>query len=273
MSPVNKDVFVVFDFCNHGSDAQRLCFADPLKIIVANSLSEVRPALRAVEQATREGLFAAGYVSYEASPAFDPALVVQGGSRMPLLWFGIFREPTKASAEHRESKVDLRRTDSEFWLSDWRPSVSRELFCQKVSSIREAIAVGDTYQVNYTMRLRSHVEGDALAFYERLRSAQRSHYCAYFDAGAYRILSASPELFFRRTGNQIVMRPMKGTAARGRWTEEDDRLRAQLAASEKEQAENVMIVDLVRNDLGRVAEIGSVRVPSLILNVILQSSR
>src|SRR4029079_15053462 len=112
-------------------------------------------------------------------------------------------------------------------------------------------------------RLRAEFAGDDRAFYQQLRAAQAADYCAYLDLGRYRLLSVSPELFFRCQDDQIVARPMKGTAARGRSGAEDQALADWLVSSEKNRAENLMIVDLLRNDLGRIAEIGSVAVPRL----------
>ena len=136
---------------------------------------------------------------------------------------------------------------------------------EAIHAIREAIAAGDVYQVNQTFRLRARFRGDSLAFYERLRGAEPPPFAAYLNLGRRQILSASPELFFHRLGNQITTRPMKGTRRRGRWREEDDRIAAELAGSEKDRAENVMIVDLLRSDLGRLAQPGSVRVPRISL--------
>jgi para-aminobenzoate synthetase/4-amino-4-deoxychorismate lyase len=245
--------FLVFDFCDRQGRLQRLGFVNPSGIIIANSVDEVRPALRTVHQSVGAGFYAAGYISYEAAPAFDSALVAHE-ARIPLLWFGLFRGPVEVAPPH---------SDDGFHLTDWQPSITRNLYDGHIAAVREAIARGDTYQVNYTMRLRARFEGDDFAFYHRLRHAQRASYCAYLNMGRYRILSASPELFFRWHGSQIVTRPMKGTVRRGRWTEEDGALSAWLAASYKNRAENVMIVDLLRNDLGRVAEIGSVHVSRL----------
>jgi para-aminobenzoate synthetase/4-amino-4-deoxychorismate lyase len=260
MSNDKSKVNLVLDFADDGGLRQRLCFTNPVEVIVAKSLSEVRPALRDVEQAAKNSFYSVGYVSYEAAPAFDSALVAQDGAQMPLVWFAIFQEPTDAAMLERSGSTHHPSDDCD---QNWEPSVSRDSYRRNISLIRDGIARGDTYQVNYTMRLRGEREGDPFAFYERLRQAQRSRYCAYLDIGSHQILSASPELFFRRIGNRIVMRPMKGTAPRGQWTEEDDCLEAQLTASEKDRAENVMIVDLVRSDLGRIAETGSVRVASL----------
>ncbi|HKP13360.1 MAG TPA: aminodeoxychorismate synthase component I, partial [Blastocatellia bacterium] len=127
----------------------------------------------------------------------------------------------------------------------------------------ERIADGDTYQVNYTFPLKSRFGGDARSWYADLKAAQQADYCAYLDTGRHLILSLSPELFFERRGARLTTRPMKGTAARGRFLEEDDERAAGLRASAKDAAENLMIVDLLRNDLGKIAVTGSVRVPRL----------
>ena len=247
------DALLIFDFADRGGRPRRLCFRRPHRIIAAASAAEVRPALREVEAAVASGLYAAGYVGYEAAPAFDPALAVRGGSRLPLLWFGLFREPAPPPPPARGG----------YRLTGWSASEDRPAYERNFAAARAAIARGDTYQINYSFRLRARFRGDALAFYERLASNQRAAYCAYLDTGAHRILSASPELFFRWDGRTIETKPMKGTARRGLWPEEDEALGAWLAASEKNRAENVMIVDLMRNDLGRVARVGSVRVRDL----------
>ncbi len=253
----STDPFFICEFQTSESKTQPLLFQHPLEIITAQTLAEVRPALRRIQAATASGLYAAGYLAYEAAPAFDPAFVVQP-SALPLLWFALFAEPVSLTPALLEAY-----TGRPFNISEWVSLTGREAYNQNVAAIREAIARGDTYQVNYTIRLRAKFEGDDFSFYRRLCAAQRANYSAYLNTGRYRILSASPELFFHREGNTIVTRPMKGTAPRGRWTGEDDERTARLAGSEKDRAENVMIVDLLRNDLGRIALTGSVHVPHL----------
>jgi para-aminobenzoate synthetase/4-amino-4-deoxychorismate lyase len=245
---------VVIDFTDDCGPGGRACFTRPVEVITARSLEEVRPALARVERASGRGYYAAGFVSYEAAPAFDRALETRAcAAGLPLLWFGVYE---------RASEVGPGG-GGEFRVSDWTPTVGRPEYVRNVEAVREAIARGDTYQVNYTMRMRARFSGDDFAFYERLRAAQRTRFAAYVNAGRFRVLSASPELFFRRRGRRVETRPMKGTAARGRWREEDEHVAARLAASEKNRAENLMIVDLLRNDLGRVAETGTVRVEQL----------
>jgi para-aminobenzoate synthetase/4-amino-4-deoxychorismate lyase len=241
----------VLDF--HGRRGARAYFTNPLEVITTSSLSEVRAALREVERAARAGAYAVGYVAYEAAPAFDRSLSVREAST-PLLWFGLFDAPARHAPEGSGG--------GDYGLCAWGSSETREAYERNVREVRERIARGDTYQVNYTFRLRARFSSDSFAFYERLRAAQPTRFGAYLDTGRFQILSASPELFFRRRGSRILTRPMKGTAARGRWFEEDEAACRALASSEKNRAENVMIVDLLRNDLGRVAETGTVRASS-----------
>jgi para-aminobenzoate synthetase/4-amino-4-deoxychorismate lyase len=232
---------------------------EPVGVLEATRAGEVVPALEAAEAAAARGLWVAGFVAYEAAPGLDQRLVVPAPGpddpfeSLPLAWFAMF--------ERREETVlPLPRDEGipEAPPGTWVPTTSREAYDASIRRIRELIAAGDTYQVNHTLRLRSRVEGDPRGLYRDLCYAQRGAYAAYLDLGRYRILSASPELFFELLGDRIVTRPMKGTAPRGRWPAEDRTVAEHLLASAKDRAENAMIVDLLRNDLGRVARTGSV---------------
>ena len=253
---------LVFDFADTGGLRTRQVFADPIDIVVATTPGEVRPALRRIDEARRAGCHAAGMVSYEAAPAFDPACRTHRPGELPLLCFGIFE---------RMADDAWRRAAGTFARPDWRLDTGESDFCADIETIRAAIRRGDTYQVNYTVRAKSRLDGDDFAYYEQLRLAQASDYCAYLDLGRFRLLSASPELFFRwesaasgdERGGLLTARPMKGTAPRGRWAEEDAAIAEGLYQSEKNRAENVMIVDLLRNDLARLSVPGGVSVPKL----------
>lgn len=254
--------FALLDFPGPDGPPGGLAFADPVEVIVAERLEEVRPALDAAERAATRGLHAVGFVAYEAAPAFDPALVARPPGTLPLAWFGVFRSPEPAAGEVRgEGPASSERAP--FTLSPWEPNIPRERYDAEIDLIREAIARGETYQVNHTLRLRANFAGDATSFYRRLLAAQGACYGALLDTGRHQIVSVSPELFFSRRGARVTTRPMKGTRPRGRSLEEDEAAARALAASAKDRAENLMIVDLLRNDLGRVARIGSVRVPRL----------
>ncbi|MCU0222916.1 MAG: aminodeoxychorismate synthase component I [Acidobacteria bacterium] len=232
-------------------------FADPVAVLEARAPDEVPALLGEVERAAATGRWAAGFVAYEAAPAFDAALVTHPPGPLPSAWFALFD-----AAEDEPAAVPAG-TRSPGPAERLEPDTGEAAWLDAVAAVRAAIARGDTYQVNLTLRLAAPFAGDPLALWRRLAARQRGGYAAYLDLGRFAIASASPELFFRREGDWIAVRPMKGTAARGRFPDEDDARAAALAASEKDRAENVMIVDLMRSDLGRVAATGSVAVPAL----------
>jgi para-aminobenzoate synthetase/4-amino-4-deoxychorismate lyase len=238
--------------------AQWLYFRQPVQVFTAHTLAEVLPALRAAEaRVEAEGLYAAGFLSYEAAPAFDPSFQTQPPDPdFPLLWFGLYREPEVVPPPQP-------RAGAQPLSGEWARSVTRAEYAAAIDCVQAHIARGDTYQVNYTFRLRRAFADDPLAFFAALAQAQQAAYAGYVDLGRYAICSASPELFFARDGRRVTAKPMKGTAPRGRWSAEDRAKAAWLRGSEKNRAENVMIVDMLRNDLGRVAQVGSVRVPRL----------
>jgi para-aminobenzoate synthetase / 4-amino-4-deoxychorismate lyase len=230
-------------------------FGGHVRTLIAGDLAEVAGVLREVESAVGHGLHAVGYLAYEAAPAFDAALVTRPPAPgLPLAWFALFRERLEVDAAAET------RVPTEFELGDWTADTAEPAYRAAFTRIRELLAAGDSYQVNHTFRLLARFSGDPLALYEHLCRAQRSAFCAYLDLGRQVVVSASPELFFHRNGDQLTLRPMKGTRPRGRWEHEDRVLAAELVASPKERAENLMIVDLLRNDAGRVALPGSVRV-------------
>ncbi len=240
-------------------------------IRIAKRLEEVMSVLEFAEDEARAGSHVAVMLSYEAAPAFDSVLVAHEPSEFPLAWAAVFEDVggggkppfptcnnpgvTSHSSESGREACPRR--------VDWSPRVERDEYDRAVARIRELIAAGDTYQVNYSFPLTSSFTGDAYELYLKLNLAQGAPYSAYLDLGRFKVLCLSPELFFERRGNHVVTRPMKGTVKRGRWLEEDRELAQWLAASVKDRAENVMIVDLLRNDLGKVSVPGSVRVSSL----------
>ncbi len=245
---------LLFDFVAEDGNIERKVFENPIKIVTTTTLQEVRKALDEVQQAVDRGYYAAGYVSYEAAPAFDPAYLVAQHPQMPLLWFGIYEKPIV---------VDEACVQASFRIGKWQGDTDKKRYNKTIQHIKTAIAAGETYQVNYTMRLYAGFFGDDLAYYDHLRLAQRAKYSAYMDLGRFRIVSLSPELFFQSKENQIITRPMKGTIARAKQYEDDQKMAMILATSEKDQAENVMIVDLIRNDLAKIPGVKSVHVPQI----------
>ncbi len=235
------------------SSGWSLALSSPSKTFHANQVNEVVPLLEAADAAARAGSFVAIMLSYEAAPAFDAALHTHTLSTLPLAWAAVFPGSTEFPPDNGLS----------YATSNWQPQVSQSEYHAAVARIRNRIAAGDTYQVNYSFPTTSSFTGDAFSWYRDLCITQGAHYCAFLDLGRYQVISLSPELFFERRGNHVNTRPMKGTVKRGRWPSEDAALATWLQNSAKDKAENVMIVDLLRNDLGKVSLPGSVRASSL----------
>ncbi len=231
-----------------------LHYAKPYQVISTNDIHQVRQALQDVETLVEQNRWhAAGFVSYEAAPAFDYALQVLKSGDFPLLWFGLYSEPVR---------MEIPLPVGDPVPQTWQPSLGRESYNTSIEKIKEYIARGATYQVNYTMSLGTQFSVDAWDFFLSLAKEQNK-YAAFLNTEQYTICSASPELFFKLDGERIYSQPMKGTVKRGRTTKEDSQQAEWLYHSAKNRAENVMIVDMIRNDLGRIAEIGSVHVAEL----------
>ena len=231
-----------------------LFFEKPLQILRTNRLEDVLPMLREAGNAVDAGRYAAGFLSYESAPAFDSHLCTRLPGAIPLLWFGIYDEPLIAPALP-DCLGDISPS--------WTPDLSRETFAEKIGRIKQLIAAGDTYQVNFSFRLAATWKGNPWNYFCQLSRAQRGGIKTFVDTGDFAICSASPELFFRLEGDVITCRPMKGTAARGLTLSDDLQQAERLQTSEKNRAENIMITDMIRNDLGRVARPGSVETVSL----------
>jgi para-aminobenzoate synthetase/4-amino-4-deoxychorismate lyase len=229
------------------------------RAIEARRPEDVLPALAAAEQAAAAGAWVGGFVSYDAAAGLDGGLATpagrDGAAAVPLVWFGVF------AARRRTAPLDDPPPSA--CPPEWALDLPADRHAARVAAVRGHIAAGDVYQCNLTARYRATTAGDPFDLYRRMVAAQRSAHCAFIDTGRLAVLSASPELFFEWRDDAVVTRPMKGTARRGRWPEEDRRLAEHLLASDKDRAENVMIVDLLRNDLGKVAAYGTVSVPAL----------
>lgn len=229
-------------------------FNHPVDAIVANELRDVPTAMAAAERAANRGHWVVGMVSYDAGPAFDDAVRAARVKRVPLVSFGVFDSPVRSAGPS---------VSGGYQVGPWLPNRSRPAYLTSVRTIRELIAAGETYQVNFSVRLRSPFGGDPLGLFGDLVRAQRADHCAFLDMGDRAVCSASPELFVHRDGGHLTSRPMKGTIGRHPDPEWDALAALHLARSEKDLAENTMIVDMVRNDLGRIADPGSVEVSAL----------
>lgn len=242
-------------------DGPAWLFEKPRHIISASKLDDVKPALAAMAAAQKDGFYLAGYCAYELGCLLEEKLhACVRGANAPLVWFGVFDVPRQINAAARAALFSVKP-----WaIGGLRPAWDEARYAVAFDKVKAYIAAGDVYQINLTFPLHFDFSGDAAAFYAALRQHQPVAQGAFIDTGESQILSLSPELFFALDDKgHISARPMKGTAPRGADADEDAALKNGLAADIKQRAENLMIVDLLRNDIGRVAAVGSVHVPEL----------
>jgi para-aminobenzoate synthetase/4-amino-4-deoxychorismate lyase len=242
-----------FALLQHG--ARLLEFGSPASILETREPSAVPDVLAAADRALAGGSWVAGFLAYEAAAAFGLATRRPDPDGPPLAWLGVFGEPRDAAwPEAALGPVPATR---------WLPALDPNAYAAALERIQACIAAGDTYEANFTFPIVGALEEDPFVLFARLVAVQRPLHAAYLDLGRFAIASASPELFFAVEDGVVTARPMKGTAPRGRTADEDARRVDALRASEKERAENLMIVDMLRNDLGRVAQVGTVEVAGL----------
>lgn len=256
--------FVLLDDARpEGASAARL-YRGAKEVIVARRAAEVAPALERIDALRREGFDLVGYMAYEAGLALEHRLLALADARTgamgPLLWFGAFAGHEAIAAEDVPAWLAAQAQPGIAQIGPLEPQVSPGGYAAAFGALQEAISAGDIYQANQTFPLAGSFRGDPLALYAALRPAAGAGYGGVVFDGSHWLLSCSPELFFAERDGEALVKPMKGTRPRGRSEAEDAAMAAQLAASEKDRAENLMIVDLLRNDLSRVAEAGSVKV-------------
>ncbi|GAA0540406.1 para-aminobenzoate synthetase/4-amino-4-deoxychorismate lyase [Rhizomicrobium palustre] len=240
-------------------------FIAPKAVLRADRSEEVAPLLLALEAARAAGNYVAGYFSYELGYVLEPKLLARlpDGRRGPLAWFGVFDAPEVLSGEAASGAL-IAWQQGRAYAGPLTPEWDETAYRARFDRVKAYIAAGDIYQANLSFRSRFAFQGDPLALYAGLRQAAGARYGAYVEDGERHILSLSPELFFDLSADGVLTaKPMKGTAGRGADPAADARAQEALAQSPKDRAENLMIVDLLRNDLGRIAETGSVSVPSL----------
>ena len=240
-----------------------LLFSEPVEVLTLSSLSDLETFFHALEERREQGFFLAGWLTYEVGYGFEPTLFhgyADGEGTCPLAWFGVYQEPERFSA----SEVEQLFSEAALCNNGIATfNLSEREYALNIAAIKEQIAAGNVYQVNFTGRYHFTFNGSAQALFSTLRGAQPSSYTALLNCGARTILSFSPELFFAKRGSLIETMPMKGTAPRGESIDEDSRLKEALGQCSKNLAENLMIVDLLRNDLGRICKPGSVEAEKL----------
>ena len=259
--------FILLDDARpHGASPARL-YENPREVVVARRVDEVLPALERIAALRGEGAQLAGYLAYEAGLALEPKLAdlaaARSGATGPLVWFGAFDSYRELAADEVPAWLTEQASGTASDLAQvgpLDPQLSAGGYAAAFAALQERIAAGDIYQANLTFALAGSYRGDPLALYAAARPAAGAGYGGVVFDGTHWLLSFSPELFFAERDGAAMGKPMKGTRSRGRDAAEDAALKAELETSEKDRAENLMIVDLLRNDLSRVAVPGSVKV-------------
>lgn len=235
-------------------------FEEPLHTGVARELKQVGQVVDEAAQYQQQGYYVALYLPYEAAPYFHEDFQTYTPENHIYAAYYVFEQPIDAEKNAPTEPQQQRGLDGHFQFMD-----SQKTITQHIRTIHDEITAGWTYQVNYTTRLKSFDQMSISAMYERLTQQTNGDYTVLIDTAEVKVASISPELFFQvgdfgENGRTVVSKPMKGTMPRGATVEEDERHAKILRESQKDRAENVMIVDLLRNDIARVAERGSVKV-------------
>ena len=230
---------------------ERYTFTQPIKELKTRDLAEVADLLAQVESYQEQGYYVVGYVSYEAAPAFEEKLAVH---KLPLLgeyllYFTVHDRVETSPIPLTYEEVDLP--------SKWKEETSAENYEKAIAQIHHHLRQGDTYQVNYTVQLKQDLSANPFAIYNRMVVEQEAGYNAYIEHDEMAVISMSPELFFEQNDRELTTRPMKGTTKRGLTDDEDLKEAAWLEQDPKNRSENMMIVDLLRNDMNRISEVGS----------------
>ena len=259
-----SETFVLLDN-NSGSGPPSLLFTEPLDIIAPWTPEEVPEALKRIEDGVAGGLHAAGFFAYELGYVLEPKLsaLMPEKRNVPLMWIGLYKAPSEMTSAEVEHWLATHTRSGSFHFTDVKLGWDEAQYLKRFTEVIEKIRAGDIYQLNLTFKARFKLSGSPLTFFLDLRQKQRVAYGGIVDTGEVTVLSASPELFIEQEGRTVFTRPMKGTAPRAGTLEADALARKQLAEDVKQRAENLMIVDLMRNDIGRIAEIGSVEVTDL----------
>ncbi len=269
-----KDVFVLLEssLCNAENHLSYV-FTDPEMIITCYKTAQIKPCLEQLQGLKKQGFFLSGFLSYEAGYAFCKKFKNKQNKKynFPLIWMGVFKNPY--IYDHNTGKFitaskinlisDSYRLQDACKISNLKFAISRDDYMDNIQKIKKLIKSGDTYQVNYTTKLKFNFKGTDLALYQKLRDNQQVEYSAFIKSKQFSILSYSPELFFRQTKGHICARPMKGTMPRGINAQDDIKIRRFLRNDPKNRAENIMIVDLLRNDLGKISKTSSVKTSRL----------
>lgn len=243
-------------------ETRTFLFSKPVEVLAANTFNDLESLIKKIDSYIERGFYLAGYLSYEAGYLFEEGFrrpLENFPFAFPLAWFGVYENPriTESTANSISPQQDS------FAIHSLSMNLSQAEYEEKVLKILDYIKRGETYQVNFTFRVGFDLEGNPFHLYEALKKRQRVAYSAIVHDGKRQILSLSPELFFKRKNNTLLARPMKGTSPRGKSELDDRNLLKELSQDSKTKAENSMIVDLIRNDFGKIAKLGTVQVEKL----------
>ncbi len=245
-----KNNFCFFDTSLTDKTNQKsFLFTDPVDILTTNKTLEVSKILKTIEKARRK-YYLAGFLSYELASFVEPSIGENNLCGFPLLWFGVYKKP---SIIENTSKLNYRNKEFSYFTSEHKPNITDVQYLERIKKIKDYIRKGQTYQINFTYKNKFKFFGNALDFYLNVRKRQPTSYSAFINFGDSSILCFSPELFFKKTGDYIYTRPMKGTIEKGKNRLQQKHNISFLKKSKKDKSENIMIVDLIRNDLGRIA--------------------
>lgn len=262
--PDPPDPFILFDDARSVNPAPARLYRDPVELVVAQDYADVQVAFDYIGEAAERGLHAAGYVSYDAAFALEPRLATRAPARetgdAPLIWFGLFDGFRYVDPDDVPATLP---PPADAHAGRPEPLIGKESYAEAYAGVQEAIRAGDIYQANLTFPCDVPLQGDPRAIYAAIRPHAQAGYGGIVYTGSDWLLSFSPELFFTLVRGQLTARPMKGTALRGDTPDDDNAIMAQLRNDPKQRAENLMIVDLLRNDLSRVSLAGTVTVPEL----------
>ncbi len=243
-------------------------FLEPVEILTCHAPDQIDLCLHKISAGVKSGLYAAGWFSFEIGYYLEKKLLklMPQHKKYPLIWFGLFSKflPLTHDEVNNFIQVNLANESPSYNIENLSPNISKSDYLHSVSKIKQYLRNGDTYQVNYTFKYKFKLQGNPFTLYETLRANQHCEYGAFIQTENELVLSLSPELFIRKHSDLLTCKPMKGTVKRGRSIEEDQSLARHLQNDPKSIAENMIIVDLLRNDLGKISEMGSVAVTDLL---------
>lgn len=265
---LSKDkVFALLENTRFPDQGDAFLFTDPVEEVISFALDDVEPSLDRLDQLRTAGYYLCGYLAYEAGYALTDkdtlSLAKRGSAANPILHFYAFEAPQRLSANEVELFLEEQADTVETAIKDVTLNMSEEEYSQAIERVRGHIREGDTYQINFTQKYRFNYQGSPIGLYSALRDVQSVEFSAFLNFPEYAVVSLSPELFIEKRCGELISRPMKGTFPRGASLEADAEIVEFMKNDPKTLSENVMIVDLMRNDISRIAKPGSVRVENL----------